>query len=317
MHRRPSWAQKESTYQTYIKKQAAGNRATADYGMDNFSYDDTHIPKWQASQQILRHLLPELRDAVETFTLAGAAVCTALERVEKLDEEAVDRMNPAISHGHLVNLRISDQTQARVGAETPPTSSPTSSMPSMDAPVKVSNQTPLIQFFPQLPVNMAGLESPPFTPVDSKVANTPVSEPLVGPNGTAPDLDSVTAQLSPFSSRNSLTTLSSPGFKVSNEIAWKHFVGEFNEALRDLRENALPGLKGAVHEIERICTEIGWDRTLRMEQKVALDNFGQWWKTMKPKVSTYEEKVQELRRHHVATQKQFEAMENKVCNLPL
>ena len=283
--------------------------------MDNFSYDEVHVAEWQMPPELAKHLPQELRDAAQDWVFSGAAVCTALERIEKMDKEAINRTDPAITHGHLLNRRVSDQTQAGVGAETPMTNSAFPSIPSTPAPVVPWNKNKLMQSLPQLTVNMAGLESPPYTPADSKVPNTPVSEPLVGPNGTVPDLDSVDAQLSPLSSRNSLT-LSSPGINVKNEKAWEYYVGSFNEALRDIRKNVLARLRGSTRIIDRMRIEIPQEAGLSVEHKVALNSFEQWWATMKPKVSAYQQKVEDIEEKRVATQTQLEAMRNPVCGLP-
>ena len=314
-HRRPSWAKKESTYRAYISNANSRPRAPGDFGLDNFSYDETYVREWQLPSGLSKHLSQELRDAAHSWVLAGAAVCTALERIQKMDNEAVDRTDPATTHEHLLKRRVSDQTPAVVGAETPATSSPAAPTCSKPNFVVSCTKSPLIQPFPQLPVNMAGLESPPFTPVDSKVPNTPACEPLFGPNGTAPDLDSVTAQLYPLSSRSSLT-MSSLDTAVKNEQAWEYYVGAFNAEVEDLRTKAFTRLKGYTRTIDRICTELGWDRDLSTMEKAALGRFVQWWKVMKPKVSRYQDKVDALQEKVVGTKTELEAMESKACGLP-
>lgn len=46
--RRPSWAENEKSYEIYMRKSSAADRSPeADSGLENFSYDETHIKEWQ------------------------------------------------------------------------------------------------------------------------------------------------------------------------------------------------------------------------------------------------------------------------------
>ncbi|KAK3718180.1 hypothetical protein LTR37_005295 [Vermiconidia calcicola] len=307
-HRRPSWAKKDSTYKTYISRATVRHRASGDYGLDNFSYDEVYLAEWQMPHGLIGHLTQELRDAATNWVFAGAALCTALERVERMQEETVHRADPAITHKHLLGRRASDLTEAVVGAETPTRSSSTSSGFSTPTSVADHRKDSLMHPVPQLPVNMMGMESPPFTPVDTRTLNTPAPEPLsAGSNVTPPDLDSVTAQLSPFSTRSMCTTGSS-GIPTKDDKAWEYFVGSLNEETTDLRRNALMRLKGYSRTIDTTCTELAWDHDINLELKASLEKFVQWWKVMKPKVTVYQERVEALEKKVAATKSEVELL---------
>ena len=57
--RRPSWAQNEKSYEIYMRKSLAADRSPgADSGLENFSYDETHIKEWQIPKDLDQGLKP-------------------------------------------------------------------------------------------------------------------------------------------------------------------------------------------------------------------------------------------------------------------
>jgi hypothetical protein len=152
---------------------------------------------------------------------------------------------------------------------------------------------------------MVGLESPPFTPIDSKVANTPVNEPLCGPNGMeAADLARVNAELS----KSTLTIESTAGKPVKNEIAWQFYVKQYNAEVEDLKKHAYKRLEGYDRTITRQFFEHLHDDGLRMDQKAALQEFRFWWNDIKGKVGEIKERVMALEEKVVGAHSEVEAM---------
>ena len=133
-HRRPSWAKKEISYKTYITNATARPRIPGDFGLDNFAYDETHIAEWRMPAGLTKDLPKELNDACNDWVYAGAALCTALDRVQKMDNEAIDRADPATTHQHILQRRTSIKT-AGVCVNTPTTSIPAAQTCSMPLPV--------------------------------------------------------------------------------------------------------------------------------------------------------------------------------------
>lgn len=151
---------------------------------------------------------------------------------------------------------------------------------------------------PQLPVNMIGLESPPFTPVDSKVANTPVHDAQhSGTNGmAAADLARVNAQLSrtALSASSSSPDSSSSSGAVKNEVAWLFYINQYNAEIADVKKHAYKRLEGYDRTITRQFFEHLHDGSLRMDQKAALQEFRFWWMHVKEKVAEIEVRVDAL-----------------------
>src|ERR1700761_7844083 len=90
-HRRATWARKNRSYDTYMKPKSTRIRPAGDYGMDNFAFAEKHVPDWQLSSELADQLPHQLKDGLIVFEQAGAAVDAALERIQGMDDEAVDR----------------------------------------------------------------------------------------------------------------------------------------------------------------------------------------------------------------------------------
>ena len=297
-HRRPAWARDKKTYETYITNATGNRRSTGiDFGLDNFSYDEAQLAKWQVPAGLLnKHLPQELQDAATDWIFAGAAVCTALERIDKLDDEAIHRLHPKTTHQHLFSRRTSDQAPTVVGAETPPVDSPVLSSPlSLPTSVVPFDKNPLIHPIPQLSHNNLGMPTPPFSPVGTQGSNTPLPVTAINPpNGTVPDLHQVSAQLSPSATQYPLTSASS-GTATPNAETWAVFVDNYEAEMKDIQKHSFMRFKGYARKIDAQLYELHHEDSMSEETMVAAETFETWWKTMRPKVSEYEEKVRLLR----------------------
>ncbi|CAK4021643.1 Hypothetical predicted protein [Lecanosticta acicola] len=302
LYRRPSWARKSASYKHYMRTDLAADRSPgADHGLGSFSYDEAHVSKWQCPPDLAARLPPPIQSQVEEWACAGAAICTALERIKKLDDMAIHRAYPEKSIGHL-----SRQSPAAASAETPPMSSPISPAPSMPQSV-----LPLDKLnFESLPHRAIGMESPPFTPIDTQGCPTPnISDQDRG----MPDATQLTRQLSPISmiSRGSTSFSSDHTTSSSNfdENAWETYLGFYNAELHDIQKIALSRFKGAGYSIDRSRVELGQCQ----EQQALFEDFSKWWAEMKPQVAEYDKKVGELE----APSSEYVRMERQAQGLPI
>ena len=303
-----------------MRKSLAADRSPgADSGLENFSYDETHIKEWQIPKELEERLPIELKDATKEWTLAGAAVCTSLDRIHKLDNESLHRPYPEKTIAHL-SRRESSHSSAAFGSTTPPTSSPASPFP-------MSITAGLLRFekleqFPQRQI--AGMESPPFTPVETEACPSPeLQYEHRCPIPDMPDAHILTRQLSPlsiaadsvagagngksdmnngsfntstFSSAVS-TTSSTPSLAAFDETAWETFLKTYSAELFDIRQQAGPRFKGAGYTVDKARVELGMEK----EHQDVLADFNEWWTSMKPKVVKYDAKIREIEMPNIDT----------------
>lgn len=286
-HRLAPWAQDATSYRIYTSHPSHHERITGDYGVENFSYDPAHLGELQIPFDLECYLTPELSEIVRNIMLGGAAVCTSLERIDSLNKEAVHRIAPRSSHAHLLSPRSSNST-ASVGAGVEVISSPLSLTPASlsSIPNVPARQPSLKPHVPQVPVNMMGLESPPFTPYDSNVGNTPLCEPQAAPIGTAANLDVVSAQLSPLDNYD----ITLPTMK--NNIAFETFINCMREEIIDLKYSALSRLRGYILTFRTVCIEqCRCDMVLVPEVEGVLMK---WWTEIDEKFQRYGQQQREL-----------------------
>lgn len=292
-YRRPSWARTEKSYRYYMRKDLAVDRSPcSDNGMENFSYDPDHLASWQMPDNLRERLPQKFGDAVKDWEHAGAAVCTALERIRKLDQQSVYRGYPDKSKNPL-SRDLSHRSSAVLGADTPPMSSPDSPTPS-----NASSMLPLEGLsFQGLPPQhrTIGMESPPFTPVDSQTCPTPDvpgTQKDAGP--TMPDAHLLARHLSPLSIITTDSGICLPGSAVQSptfdENAWETYLSAFKAELADCKESAWPRFRGYGYTIDRMRVELGQE----VENRAMRQDFLGWWGEMKVKVADFEKLVKEL-----------------------
>ena len=134
LHRRASWGKNQQSYDTYMRNDMAKSRSptsSQDYGIGNFSYDDKHLVDWKMPDTVSAlHLPAQLRDKADDWATSGAALDTALERIEALKADATYRGWPDKKHAHLARPHWPSPTGP--GAQSPSAAlgSPISPIPS-------------------------------------------------------------------------------------------------------------------------------------------------------------------------------------------
>jgi hypothetical protein len=276
-----------------MRTDLARDRSPGDYGVDNYSYDEAHVEKWTIPAATLTRLPLELQKPAAEWQFAGAALCTALERIKNLDDESIHRGYPEPEHSthpHLSRRVSNAQSPAAVegaGVDTPPLSSPVSPEPGSSFSKLPLSLLPLdtssFNGFPQHQV--MGMESPPFTPTDSQ---TPVGMPLAA--GAMPDVHALTRQLSPISIRGRGDSTTSSQYSTFDESAWEVYLNTFKVEMIDIRDYAMPRLKGLSGTIEKLSIEYSRDD----QYKAAIEDFNAWWAENKGQAVEWEKRASEL-----------------------
>lgn len=299
--RRASTKKGEKSSGYYPRTTLARDRSPSDYGVDNFSYDKAHVEKWTIPGEVLKPLPLEIQKAAVEWQYAGAALCTALDRIKKLDDESVYRGYPEpemSTHPHLSRRMSSAQwscPSTGAGIDTPPMSSPGSSAPASFAglpPSLLPHEQSLYNGFPQRQVVM-GMESPPFTPVDSQTCPTPdFTQSMPFAANAMPDVNALTRQLSPLSMRDRGESVSSSQYSSASfdESAWDVYLNTFKAEMVDIRSHALPRLKGLGSTIDKLSVEYTRDDKF----KTAIEDFNAWWTKNKGQAVQWEERVRIL-----------------------
>ncbi|KAH9826414.1 hypothetical protein Tdes44962_MAKER10046 [Teratosphaeria destructans] len=346
LHRRPFWAKNETALQAIRdpRRESATpfrQSRSIDYGTDNFSYDPVHIRHFELPADIAPHLDPELLARAHEWIMAGAALMTALVRIRESCTHAVHSAFPRTSAHAVKHLSVSTTESSKdcmprrpsaadsvmVGSDdddddddTPPDSfpdTPVSSpstpnlswwtiLPEKDALMKGISQAGMDE---TRPIELAGMESPPFTPWDAKASSghgppTPSTATASADDEATPRISgSRQAYLSPakYASTGPVTaddeggprspspvsrrasSCSSPPFC---ERSWEYYLGRYNEQLRDSKQCVMR-LKGYGRNIDILRTELRGETT-RPEAVIALINFGKWWDDMQAQAREHE-----------------------------
>ncbi|KAF2721509.1 hypothetical protein K431DRAFT_196869, partial [Polychaeton citri CBS 116435] len=278
--RRPYWAQHEKSFRTYMRKDLAVDRSTGDYGVENFSYDETHLDEWQMPEGLIEDLPTELKQRIDDWQAAGAAVCTALERIQKLYTESLYRGWPERRLSHL-SRRTSSMSSSQASPFLPPSMMGTSD--------RIAPSPLALAISQQMRSPPLGMESPPFTPLDSNCPGTPTNWTDSKSIPPPPDLTRIKPELSPISCRRD-STLSTTCAPIFDENAWETYLNTFRAELDDIRVHAIVRLKGYGYTVDKLRVESGSDA----EFKDAVDRFTEWWLMMKEKVRSYDARVKEL-----------------------
>jgi len=183
----------------------------------------------------------------------------------------------------------SSNEQAVVGAQSFPVDSPIS--PSPLSPItmaQMENLTMTDSRTQQTHAMPMGMESPPYTPLDSKACSTPEYYTHGKPETALPDLARINSELSPLSLALEPLTPVSPGF---DEKSWDHYLKHFDEHIRD-NKFALSRVKGYIRSIDLLLRELA--PLMKPEIVLMLMDYKKWWDEMKTKVSTLDERVKSL-----------------------
>jgi len=290
-HRLSFWQKDEKSHKLYLKggeRKYSSLSSKADYGPDNFSYDNAHLVQWLMPDDILLlipKLIPaDLGEKVKDWSKAGAALCTALDRIDVTYKQAMFYAYPNPARKSIVR-RISGPS-AVVSAETPPISG-------FATPADVHSDGPygrslLIQTFPQALLNKPeiGMESPPPSVLDSGVAS-----PMTLPEdykGVLPDLAKINREFVGLPSPETLTPVTGAGY---DQNSWETFNGAYDKLLKDCQES-FKRFDGYAKVVEVQCKELHICGGPFTKEAIAI--FAQWWDGMKHEVSKYEKRVLSL-----------------------
>lgn len=264
--------------------------------VDNFSYDPQYLNDFNLPDGMDERLPNQLRREVHNWQKAGAALLTALNRTKESAKRAVEYAYPdATTHEPVWPLSRRPSAQASEGASaTSPTAgiaSPSAFSPQSLKPLDPFASGPLRKQA-GLPDTTMGMETPPFSPIDSGAYTSPVATatlPKTKPG--VPDLAKLNTQLSPYTSFNSdsttTTSATTPGSATTtprtpfNDKSWEYFLGKFDNEVRDTKI-ALQRLTGYAKKIEVEKMELEGDYA--PEIVLLMMQFKEWWKTTDPKV---------------------------------
>lgn len=255
--------------------------------MGNFSYDSKHLSEWAMPDTIKQQHLPtQILEKTQDWTASGAALDTALERIDHLKADAIYRGWPDKKHTHLARPHWPSPTGP--GAQSP--ISPPDSLERTDFTLPYPKHARLgMPAHPPM-----GMESPPFTPVN---APTTPANPAEGAPATLPDLSKLNTQLSPidnYSLASPSVSSSAPSVPPSSpmfdEHAWETYINQCKNEHGDIRFNALSRFKGTARDIDKLTTE--YSHTSEYAEPLRL--FKLWWDGQRVKVRLYEDKVKSL-----------------------
>ncbi|KAI7423903.1 hypothetical protein KC364_g17386 [Hortaea werneckii] len=307
-HRGPPWSQTQQGLQSMLTPRRVPRPLTnidMDH-VDNFSYDPQYLYKFNLPNGLDERLPNQLRREVHNWQKAGAALLTAINRTNESGMRAVECAYPdATTHNPAWALSRRPSAQASEGA------SATSSTTGFFSPVAIPpERVKILHTLPEgtppkqagIPDTSMGMETPPFSPIDSGANASPVT----GPTATlskskpgVPDLAKLNTQLTPYATFNSdsastlaatpnsatTATTTKPPF---NDKSWEYFQGKFDNELRDTKI-ALQRFTGYAQKIEVEKMELEGDFT--PEIVLAMTEFKEWWKRTGPQVSKFAHEV--------------------------
>jgi hypothetical protein len=248
----------------------------------------------------LRIRLPEsLMTELDDWQAAGAAVCTALARIDKLDDESLHRGWPSRPNIHL--SRTMSDCSAIESPQSPTTGSLEMSSPQTRG-ILSSHQTSFGSIFSTSP------DTSPFTPRDSimgdevdeistsfrsKVSLEHVDAVLATRARRASEsAGSPSPIMSPIS-RQSSNELVFDADQQFDESAWDVFVRSYEAELEHLRTETLVRFRHIGKSVDRLWLDLRCDGVHPVSKSTVAD-FVAWWKQMNDKEQEYEKEVQML-----------------------
>lgn len=240
---------------------------------------------------------------LKAWQAAGASVCTALARIDKLDVESLHRGWPSRHNAHLPRT-----TSDCSAIESPRPRQADASGPS---PFHLPAALPPIQTNFKTSAASASPDTPPFTPQDSiigddvglistsshdKISLEHVNTVLATKVRRASESIVVTGTPSP--------TMSPIPRRVSNdstdntdeqfdEAAWDIFLRSYEAELEHLRTETLVRFRHIGKSVDRLWLDLKSD-SMKPMLKSASAEFVTWWQKMNDKAQEYEKEVRML-----------------------
>ncbi|KAK3114938.1 hypothetical protein LTR53_006205 [Teratosphaeriaceae sp. CCFEE 6253] len=265
-HRRAFWARSEKVLRIWHanprQKTKTDLAATSPDYFENFSYDPAHMAPWTAPRGLLERQPAGLVEITRDWQKSCAAVLTALERAEAFSRKAAQSAYP--------------QDGPRRNADQP--------VPDTEEPVASPFDSPIMKLPPPM-----GMESPPYTPIDSFNPTTPwPTESTPHPNPM--NLHRIPLELSPLSPPSDKYPFreSDPGF---NQIFWEHFREQLAELINDCGV-ALQRVRGYGRRIGVLLVE--QREVLTPEVKLGVMEYDRWWSGVGPRVEGLGARVEML-----------------------
>lgn len=318
-HRRPPWKLSRASHRTYLEADFTRNpkpipEVQADG--DTFYYNPAFLEEWTVPEKLWVRLPTLLTDALGNWQAAGAAVCTAQSRIDKLDSESLHRGWPMKTHAHLSrSMSASSSLQS-------PVSTGHRDLTSLP-PLQTSFGDISLDGNSMLP---SAVETPPFTPKDSILGDEHIPD-LASPapidNKTALHLQQINDRLASMARRSSedspdLMTMPSPSMtplsrfttpisrRTSSavdttgyaqphfdEAAWDVYINSYSAELVHLRSEALVRFRHIGHEVDKVWFDLKNDNAQPMHVGTSTD-FAKWWQDMMEKAADCEKEAQAM-----------------------
>jgi hypothetical protein len=293
----------ERSYDTHIRTdlgEPSSLMSSKDYGIGNFTYDGKHLSNWVMPKAVRLQQLPtQVRERANDWSTSGAALDTALERMDELRADGMHRGWPNKKNTR-PRIRYWPSSISR-RAQCPTIGCQISKDPSLSDPLAKPDFThPSFQKTPCFAMShnvTIGMESPPFSPSDTiSIASRKAEDVL----GTLPKFATTDTErypntggeaTPPLSGVNTPVALASSTMSATfDENAWETYCNQWKAEHVDIRYNALSRFKGTARDMENLIREYCHFG----EYTGALEVFNSWWCSQRAKVALYEGKVKSL-----------------------
>ncbi|KEQ96950.1 hypothetical protein AUEXF2481DRAFT_623251 [Aureobasidium subglaciale EXF-2481] len=271
----------------------------ADADADTFYYNAAFIAEWTMPADLWVRLPESLTTELNDWQAAGAAVCTALARIDKLDDESLYRGWPS---RHNIHLSRTTSDCPAVGSLPSPITGPFEMSPfqtPIDLPALRTSFDDALSTSP---------ETPPFTPRDS-IMGDEVDEISTSFRNKV-SLEHVNAMLatrvrrasesagspSPIMSRLSRQDSSEFAYgpdQQFDESAWDVFLRSYEAELEHLRTETLVRFRHIGKSVDRLWLDLRCEGVHPVSKETVVE-FVAWWQTMKDKEHDYDKEVQML-----------------------
>ncbi|KAK4986878.1 hypothetical protein LTR50_005009 [Elasticomyces elasticus] len=286
-HHRPSMSQSDVSRSAPLESDLSRMQNAVTYEDEPFSYDPAHLREWYMKEDLWAHLPADLNAALVTWQAAGAAVCTAMTRIEELHEERLTRGWLDKTRAHHSRTASKSSSFPHSPPATPITSAPNGVSPPTTAVSSTTQPEPGTT--PVRPHSPKGAHTPPLTPADIQ-ARTPSPKPKLRTDS----LISVTTSLhDQLSAALTVSTSSPPATPTTefDEAAWTVYTNAYRAELDDLRANNLVRMRHFGRVVERIGAAAADEEAMRPTAKAEFDA---WWLGMGRKIRRYEGRAAEL-----------------------
>lgn len=296
MHRRPFYARNILTYNIYTSKNRRSSVSTDspamyDHALDSFVFRPDHLTQFLVPPQLTATMPQELLAEMHNWACASAALCTSLDRISALDQDAMLFAYPSDDHSFMADLLVADHSHSTVdaGALT------STSRPPSPGPYSPGSAVFQLPIFPPPNHARAGMISPPMTPTLSDGSSTPLTtiDSGVKRSPSLSDLTHINHQLTPhtvsLASSPSILIPTQPLGPVFNPASWESYLARFQAEL-DAAHASLCALKGHAHKLA-----ILHDEHLRHADgdtsRPIPDDYAAWWQQLAPGVAVLELRV--------------------------